>query len=559
LIWLDRLIQRDTKVKHTTRFVVVAAIVLLPALMLAQDAPNAPAIRVSTRLVQINVIVHDKDGAVSNLTKSDFVLTDQGKPREISIFSVRAENAEPASNGPAKAEMAVLPQNTFSDLPQFNTATGSITIVLLDNLNTLYGSAPENYESTPYWMEDHALANAKTHLIEFIGNLDPRDRVAIYSLRDSLYVLSDFTNDRSQLLAILKNYDTTGKTNRDIADPAKTHTPVPGVEFNNAVNSDRETLAQNSNAGRAAVTLAAMAAIAAHVANIPGRKNLVWLTANLPFSAAALASVLSRAQIAAYPIDARALLPRAPLTTEADVVDYDYLARGGGAMPGQTSQPIGIGTMVRLAELTGGKAFVNTNDITGAIRDAVADSTVMYTLGFYIDAASVDGKFHELKVQVKPKGLTVRYPKGYFATKDMPAGADQIHDSVVTAVQSPIESSEIPLEAHLQRIQRPPGSIQISGNIDVRKIQFSQNGDIREGTVQFYFVEQDTAGKVLYQTENGLQLRFTDAQYSSYSQSGFRFGRVLSLQAGATTLRIIVEDPNANGSGSVIVPLSEIK
>ena len=50
----------------------------------------------------------------------------------------------------------------------------------------------------------------------------------------------------------------------------------------------------------------------------------------------------------------------------------------------------------------------------------VEESAVTYTLGFYVDAKSLDGKLHELKVQVTRPGLNIRYPKGYFAFKDEP-------------------------------------------------------------------------------------------------------------------------------------------
>jgi hypothetical protein len=51
----------------------------------------------------------------------------------------------------------------------------------------------ELYESSPAWLEDHALGSAKQHLVKFVQQLDPKDRVAIYSLAQSLTVLSDFT------------------------------------------------------------------------------------------------------------------------------------------------------------------------------------------------------------------------------------------------------------------------------------------------------------------------------------------------------------------------------
>ena len=154
-----------------------------------------------------------------------------------------------------------------------------------------------------------------------------------------------------------------------------------------------------------------------------------------------MARVLSPARIAAYPIDARGLLAREPSQSKQDEIDFDQVARNGDSMPAQSFQPIGDDTMQTLADETGGEAFVNTNNITGAIRQAVEDSAVTYTLGFYIDRASIDGKFHELKVHVKRKGLKVRYPKVYLALEDTPGNERSNRNSLLSAVRSPIESS----------------------------------------------------------------------------------------------------------------------
>src|SRR5205809_215764 len=53
-----------------------------------QSQTQSPVIRVNTRLVQVNVIVHDKNGPVSDLHKDDFVLLDRGKERPIEFFSI---------------------------------------------------------------------------------------------------------------------------------------------------------------------------------------------------------------------------------------------------------------------------------------------------------------------------------------------------------------------------------------------------------------------------------------------------------------------------------------
>ncbi len=524
----------------------------------ARNVPQGPAISVSTRLVQVGVIVRDKNGPVSDLTKDDFVVLDRGKPQKISVFSV--ESTEPASQ-PAQP----LPQNTFSDLPQYGTAAPrSVTIVLLDNLNTLYGSAPTIFENTPRWMEDHALANAKAHLLEYLKNLGPQDRVALYGLSDTLHVLCDFTSDRSRLLAIVQNYDAQSRTSREIVDPAAIHLPdQPSGGVPPPIDADRMRLAENANASRAAITLAALKAIADHVANIPGRKNLVWLSANLPFSAEAMAAILSPAQIAAYPVDGRGLLPRNSLTQENDTplgelgLPTEMNQENSSADSGQ---PPGIDSMQRLADLTGGRAFVNTNDLTGAIRDAVDDAAVLYSLGFYIDAHSADGKFHELKVQVRREGLTIRYPKGYLAAKDAPPTKDQNWKTVLTAVQSPIESSVIPLQAKVDRVNEPlPNSLRLLCSIDVHNLRLVQAGDLRKGAVNVYVIQQDGVGKVLSQWTKTYDLQLSEKQYAALLKSGMPFSQDVQPKAGVTTLRVLVEDPATSDIGSLIIPLSLLK
>jgi VWFA-related protein len=522
----------------------------------AQNAPQPPAISVSTRLVQVGVIARDKNGPVADLTKDDFVVLDRGKPQKISVFIAESAASTPQ---PAPPQPLPLPPNTFSDLPQLNgSAVRSVTIVLLDNINTLSGNGHQGYESGPWWMEDLALSNAKAHLIEFIKTLDPKDRVAIYGLSDTLHVLSDFTSDRDRLLAILKNYDTTSKTSRETVEPGAYHTPVPG-EFNPLLNAQVLQLAAITNERRAAATMSALQSIASHVASIPGRKNLVWLTANLPFSSAALARILGPAQIAAYPVDGRALLTRKTPETQWDIDDQLGGVLGIG-MPAQSSAPIGIDTMQKLADETGGRAFVNTNDLTGAIRDAVEDSAVTYTLGFYIGPDSLDEKFHELKVQVHRSGLNLRYPKGYFAPKDTPATQDERHNDYLVAIRSPLESSSIPVTIKVVRVEEPlPHCLSLFGSIDIHKLRFEQIAGSRKGAVEVATIEQDQTGKILRQSASRISFDFTESKYSAYLKSGFPFHQFVQPQAGVTTLRIVVEDSSTAQVGSLIIPLAQLK
>jgi VWFA-related protein len=549
----------------------VAWLLLVPLALPAQDTPPSPQIRVSTRLVQIGVIVRDKNGPVSNLTKKDFTILDHGQPRTISVFSADATLA--AQQAPERP----LPPNTFSDLPHYGAVVPrSVTVVLLDNLNTLYGSSAESkYEHTPYWMEDLALRSAQLHLIEFIKQLQPQDRVAIYGLRDSLHILCDFTNDREQLLAVLKNYDSSSITNRRVVEPGNRMVIVGGHDnpaadvavgkpMSGFENQGALRLADAANEDRSAETMAALRQIAGHVANIPGRKNLVWLTANLPFSAVDMAHVLSPANIAVYPIDARGLLPQSPMVL-ADIhgtADADDVSGASGHfdnMPGQSSQPIGIPTMEKLAEETGGQAFVNTNDITGAIRKAVEDSAVTYTLGFYIRSDALDGKFHDVKVAVRGPGLTLHYPKGYFAYPDIAPTKDEDQMRLLSAVQSPVEFSSISVQATVERVDQPPHWFKIMCSIDARDLSLAQSEDLRKGVIGVYIVEQDQTGKILLQSGKSFTLQFPENKYDALLKSGLSIHELVEPKSGAITLRVVVEDPATSKVGSLIIPLSQVK
>ncbi|HTS11267.1 MAG TPA: VWA domain-containing protein [Candidatus Limnocylindrales bacterium] len=530
--------------------------VAVPAIAVpAARTPQIPRIRVSTRLVQIGVTAHNKDGPAPNLTKSDFVVLDRGRQRDISLLSV--ESRETLSSS---ATERPLPGNNFSDLPQYgHSAPSSVTIVLLDNLNTLYGTARSGpFESTPYWMEDLALQNAKTHLVEFVGQMRPSDRVAIYGLGHSLHVVCDFTSDRVRLLAILKKYDVTPKTNREIAEPALMHSPIVQAEpFDNAAAREDAAVA---NQGRAGETMAALESIAAHVANVPGRKNLVWLTANLPFSVTVMERILVPAGIAAYPIDVRGLLPRQPFQSGGDVMDFNQAARNGTAAPAQSIEPVGNDVMQKLADETGGRAFLNTNDLTGAIRQAVEDSELTYTLGFYIEQDSLDGKFHQLKIEVKRAGVTLRYPRGYFAFADTPATQDQNRSNVLAAVRSPIESSRIPVQVRIDRVEKPLAHcLSIFGSIEIDKLQLAENAGIRKGAANVITIEQDETGKVLAQSASMIRFRLSGKEYAEYLTKGFPFHQFVQPRAGATTLRILVEDTTTAEVGSLIIPLSQIQ
>ncbi len=170
---------------------ILPCLMAIPLLNLAADgqtpkteqSKGTPIVRVTTRLVEVSVLVHDKKGiSVSGLTKDDFELLDNGKPQQIGLFSEK-------SNHPLTGKSIALPSGTFSNRPAMEgNVTTAATVILFDALNTDFSSQ----------------ADVRNRMIEFMkAQLKANDKIAIYLLGRDLRVVHDFTGEPSSLLAAL--------------------------------------------------------------------------------------------------------------------------------------------------------------------------------------------------------------------------------------------------------------------------------------------------------------------------------------------------------------------
>ncbi|HSB18014.1 MAG TPA: VWA domain-containing protein [Bryobacteraceae bacterium] len=408
-----------------------------PPVLPAKPAP-APVIRVTTRLVQVHVLVQDRKGdPISGLTRDDFVLLDEGTPQQITDFSV--ESGGP-SLGPRTPVSPNDPAVRGSRMPIAATA------VLFDRLNT---STDDQFY-------------AKRELLKFLRKAKRQERIAIYVLDGNLRVLPDST-DAGELDRALSGR---GSAQLDASEPPKPDTGFKAVDkMLSRTNREIASLAVEERVLR---TLWALEAVGLQLSRLPGRKNLVWLSGAFPLSIApelnemaelrkdhllfsgqkSFASqarqttrVLTDANVAVYPVDARGLVGVA----EANAADATpgVLVQGGVEAPQPlpnsaaqsrqaTDEQGGVEVprplpksvvqsqqaMERLARDTGGRAFYGANDLIAGINRAFEDSRLVYVLGFRPSHEEWDGKFHQIKVQVKQPGSQLRHRRGYFAVSE---------------------------------------------------------------------------------------------------------------------------------------------
>lgn len=106
---------------------------------------------------------------------------------------------------------------------------------------------------------------------------------------------------------------------------------------------------------------------------------------------------------------------------EADTVIYGirYLDRTRGFMGGpplSMDPDPGWGTLERLAEPTGGRAFdaVRDTSLEGAFREIGEEMRNQYSIGFAPEGRAGKGRFHKLEIRLKPAGLKAQARAGYY-------------------------------------------------------------------------------------------------------------------------------------------------
>lgn len=529
-------------------------------------------LRVETRLIEVNVVAQDSKGhAARDLTRDDFKLFDNGKEVHVDLFSAVSTEIVPAST--------TLPPNTFSN--RIQGAPPSVTAILLDGINTSF--------------EDQTWA--RTEVVRFLEDLRPQDRVAVFLLGDHLDVLQNFTSDPKILLQALKS----GKARvarelRASAPPEPTPGSVQPVDLQAALQqlnasvpsgsggampstaSVQGAAAANAQAQEEAVmeqfethassffamdrvtrTMAAFIAIANYLAQFPGRKNLIWVSAGFPIAIGfdqprapgdtrdqvhftpeleRAFKAVNNADLAVYPVDARGLVAAVPRGMDMN----DLFSTQG--------------TMQELADHTGGRAFFNTNNLAGVMRAAVDDSQADYTLGFYPHDIRWDGRYHALKVTVTRPGIRLRYRKGYYAALDTPKSAEQATALFNRALYSPLDTTGLGLTVTLERITKdPPKKAVLRIAMDAHNITFEDRSGDKAVELEMLFAQSGADGKVLKASRQSVHMRIAGRGMDVILSRGLTLGKWVDLVDGATTLQLVVCDPASGVIGSVRIPL----
>ncbi|HXI74569.1 MAG TPA: VWA domain-containing protein [Pyrinomonadaceae bacterium] len=527
---------------------------------------SAVSLRSSTRLVQLNVVVQNRKGEpVHNLTRDHFTLFDQGVPQKIAVFSV--QSAAPGKPTPAGATASNIFSNRFDQAGQ---PAGSVTVILFDALNT-----PILDQS-----------RAREQVVKFLRQLQPQDHVALYILTTRIITVNEFTQDAGSLLKAIAKFggyssvqlDASNAESRNeiAAQAAALDVERMSTQLKEFLRGGDGQISDFANIDRALTTTSALEAIANHVARIPGRKNLIWVSGSFPISIGYdsetlmqvnrehrsfepelehAARALDQADMAVYPVDARGLMV-SPLFNASNSTGMSARTppRPGDLGP----NPDNFFTMTTLADRTGGRAFYNTNDIEGAIQRAIGDGEYTYTIGFYPSHGKWDGKFHELKVRVEDKGVNLRYRKGYFATPEPKDQTADNQENLDAAIRSPVEWTNLDLQVTLRTIDTASRALTLQVAFDTHELRFAQKDGRQSGKMYVLFQQLGEGSKQLSSEKETFDMNFKPETYEKLLQIGTNFSGQIVLAPDVISLRVIGQDASSGAIGTVIIRIKQI-
>ena len=549
----------------------------------AQTPPSqvpVPTIRANTRMILVNVVATDKSGPIADLTAQDFSVLEDGKPQKLAVFAF--EKHMPGES-PEQKVAAALPPDVYTNRPNYLRPSGPLTILLLDALNT-------KARDQIYFRQE---------LLHYLTNqVQPGQRLAVFLLGEELHMLQDFTSDPELLRSAVESF--TPKMSEELAQdehfvPPPPKDPHAAASYLRMLRMLKEIAAEQGEKTtnkRVAATLDAFRSIARSVAGSPGRKNLIWVSGSFPLSYAPelalsfetsnqvyyrtyqreirqTANVMGDAQISIYPVDARGLAG-AEAIIDASNPMTDELGRAytgvsfGAAVSRSSNERLDTqASMEEVADLTGGRVFINRNDIDHAVALSAADGSSYYTLAYYPANKAWHGEFRKISIRVARKGVRLRYRSGYFATDASQAPRNRDVELVQALRSDALPATMVIFDAKVRAapLELPPSAYfskkyLIEFMVDPRTLSSAPlpNGG-HYFSLEFHAAAFSSDGTLAAHTDTQVNTSASRLSYERIREDGLPFHTSLQLRAGRYQVRLVVRDIRTGYLGSVDVPL----
>jgi VWFA-related protein len=372
-----------------TRTVIVSILVLIAALTpRAQQTPPRPGeqppvtFKVEVNYVEIDAVVTDQQGNfVRNLTKDDFQVFEQGKPQQVSVFSlvdIPVEKFDPPLYKTSPVEPDVR-----SNRKEFD---GRVFVLVLDDLNTHFARSGRVKAAARQFIERYLGANDVAAVVQ-TGGTKASGQEFTSSRERLLRAVGTFMGqkERSATLEKIDDYNRL----RSMGSSDLPRDPIEALRVHKARN-----------------TFIVLKNVSDYMAGIRGRRKAVVLfSEGVDYDVYDQITNRYASDIQGYGKDAIAAATRA----NVNIYAVDPRGLGGfddtgelATVPDDVSLGLGIGSMQRemriaqdslrtIADETGGFAAINSNDFSSSFGRIIQDNSSYYVLGYYSSDARRDG------------------------------------------------------------------------------------------------------------------------------------------------------------------------
>ena len=506
-------------------------------------------IKVQSNLVVEAVEVKDKQGHfVHGLTAKDFVLTEDGVAQTIRYCEHQnlSETAKP--------------------LPEMTSATENVTVY---NKLAREAIAPETMDNQRYkdkrllalYFDMTALPpsdqmRALEAAEKFVRTqMTTADLVSIMRYQGgSVDILQDFTADRNRLLSILETMvvgegqGLEGTT--DDASSADTGAAFgqDDSEFN-VFNTDRQ--------------LSALQTASHMLGQVSEKKSLLYFASGLRLNGIdnqaqmhATADEAIKDGVTIWTVDARGLVANAPMG------DASQGSPGGQSMyTGASAQAVTTNfqrsqdTLYALAGDTGGKAFLDNNDLAGGIVQAQQSISDYYILGYYTSNTDPNGKFRRIRISLaNNQEAKLDYRQGYYANKEFNKFNDvdrerQLEDALM--LEDPITDLTIAMEIDYFQLNRAEYFVPIIVKIPGRELALAKRGGAEITRIDFVGeIKYLVGGTTVSNVRDNTNIKLTDKTAAELARVPLEYDTGFTLLPGKYSIKFLARDDETGRIGT---------
>jgi len=512
----------------------------LAFLLAAQD--KTPTFTANSNLVIVDVTIKDKSGKpIEGLKPEDFTVLEDGKPQKISVFEYQRLTLEaaplPKLSLDDQLKLPEDPKTTItSSTPGHIQFHDKRLLVFFFDFSSM--GIPEQLRA-----QDASFDYLKKHITK-----DDMVAVLFFTGTGAPLVLSDFTDDRDVLETVLKalpigeDADLAG-----LADTGDDNSQDTGAAF---VADETEFNIFNTDQKLAAIEQAAKM-----LASFPEKKALVYFSSGVSKTGIenqaqleASINAAVKANLAIYPVDARGLMADPPGGDASKAA-----SRGTGIFNGSVynSQRAGINdsqeTLFTLAEETGGKAFLDSNDIEAGITQAQEGMGSYYLLGYYSTNSAKDGKYRRITVKMNSKfaGMKLEHRPGYYADKVWGKLNSQDKDQQLKeALSAGDPDTDLPLALQIDYFRVSPTayfvpvSIKIPGSV----VALAAKGGASVTRFDFLGQIQDERRATVGNVRDNISIKLDQTKAAQAARKNYQYDAGFTLEPGKYNMKFVVRE-----------------